>query len=1040
MKRIIACLLLGELALSAFGETVKVKFDGNGGRASAAVQSFDDGEEYCGLPSASRNGYLFAGWWTEKEGGTWVPDCDEFDASIFAGQKTPTLYAHWKAIVKLTLKDDSAYVEWEPWESYGEGVVDFLSRPDLEGGGHHEGKGTVELLEGTRVYVYADSYTYDSRGKELEFQKWTVSPSSANLGPYFHVSFCATEFTMPGVALTLQATYIDESVCGWVTGYANASPVTLGDTSIEPPYDAFEWSPDGGKTWYKAGPDSSSSGWDDDDNWDEEDSWNYIDDDDGDDDGYWGHSGNGESAMLKIGTYTVIWRSNDPNWTTTTGKQKVTVTRYYVDTFATFVYVPQVVVDVMTHENGKCTKSSVGGTITMNPKDGFVPAGKTISLTAKAAKNYAFQGWAFQRTWNFEDGSAGYWAYGDMFNEISATWKLENYLLYDSEVLLNEYIDPSDKKVHIVAVFKALSDYSADEIVFKEFKGDRSSVETTGGNTVEIKAVVGCALNYALVCGPVAAPLIYKLNGKLPDGLKFNAKTGTISGVPKKPGDTKVAIMATDPAKNVKSLTVNFHVSSLPEWLVGEYRGTCVGDVMVWEPSEYMGETVVFSHEQGGRQPFGLLELSVKSDGKVSGKVITGPSTYSVSGSLTWYDSKSYNHDYDDLDGSFFGDEDFASQFAEFQFTDDKGYAHWHVKFFSDGTISGEFWPGWVWYGIPYAAGGSMSGMRQDKELLAKSNFLDKYYTFAFDTSWFRTGSGYLTLKTDAKGAVKVVGQLPDGEKVSVSALLLPMNKSGNEKPEADDISARIFVFSSPSSKKFDWFTMPLVIWSDGSVYSEDSAVWTSADYGYESNLVEGHGALYSEAKTLEGYYWNVSCVWNDEVQLEYSWKEGSYTEHGYESAHDFDEYLFNVKVKGDSKGAINLAQKSPAPWDDKSMGEWNYLEDKKGNEITDPSQLSISFAKATGIFTGKASVYFDYAVPHYNSRTGDYDYTMKHTTATLPYSGVMVREENDGEVSYTGFGSAVYSYKYTTVDETTGKSKTSTKKVTLPVRLEPEQ
>ena len=134
MKRIIACLLLGGLALSAFGETVKVKFDGNGGRASAAVQSFDDGEEYCGLPSASRNGYLFAGWWTEKEGGTWVPDCDEFDASIFAGQKTPTLYAHWKAIVKLTLKDDSAHVDWDPWESYGQGVVDFLSRPDLEGG------------------------------------------------------------------------------------------------------------------------------------------------------------------------------------------------------------------------------------------------------------------------------------------------------------------------------------------------------------------------------------------------------------------------------------------------------------------------------------------------------------------------------------------------------------------------------------------------------------------------------------------------------------------------------------------------------------------------------------------------------------------------------------------------------------------------------------------------------------------------------------------------------------------------------------------
>ena len=60
----------------------------------------------------------------------------------------------------------------------------------------------------------------------------------------------------------------------------------------------------------------------------------------------------------------------------------------------------------------------------------------------------------------------------------------------------------------------------------------------------------------------------------------------------------------------------------------------------------------------------------------------------------------------------------------------------------------------------------------------------------------------------------------------------------------------------------------------------------------------------------------------------------------------------------------------------------------------------------------------------------------MKHTTATLPYSGVMVREEFDGAVSYTGFGSAVHTYKYT-YEDYDGKTKTSTRKVSVPVLIE---
>ena len=348
---------------------------------------------------------------------------------------------------------------------------------------------------------------------------------------------------------------------------------------------------------------------------------------------------------------------------------------------------------------------------------------------------------------------------------------------------------------------------------------------------------------------------------------------------------------------------------------------------------------------------------------------------------------------------------------------------------------------------------GSLTGRRQNTALLNDCPFLNKYYTFAFsatttisegsyydyeqgeylsDEAQKQSGYGYLTIKTDKNGGAKVAGQLPDGEKVSMSALVLPFETN-------DVLKARLYVFASPSSyKKQDWFAMSMVMLPDGSIESEEGAAWTPAtslyegnsgnydEYGYDdsddiSATVAGEGALYSEAGSLEKYYWTASCEYSDDVRQQYSYKEYGETHYEDASAIYIDDYFFDVLVKGDKKGAISIAEKSPAPWVVKSGAEsyWNYDKDKNGNEITDPSQLSISFTKATGIFTGKASVYF--AEP-------------KPTSASLPYAGVMIY---DGDGGYDGFGSAVHTYKYSYSDDY-GRTKTDTKKVTLPVLLEP--
>ena len=314
-----------------------------------------------------------------------------------------------------------------------------------------------------------------------------------------------------------------------------------------------------------------------------------------------------------------------------------------------------------------------------------------------------------------------------------------------------------------------------------------------------------------------------------------------------------------------------------------------------------------------------------------------------------------------------------------------------------------------------------------------------------------------------------MTGQLPDGEKVSMSALVLPFADEATE-----EIGAWLYLFASPSSyKKLDWFATALMLDAHGNVVVDDG-VWTPADVSAEElccglsesqsrkATLSGIGAFYSEAELLESYYWKnydwlVSCAWSDAVRQEYSYKclaenednpskPYSWMEYEYERAQDFDGFLFNVAVKGDSKGAISLVEKSPAPWemswkeDGITYKEWNYWEDKNDNAITDPSQLSISFAKATGIFTGKANAYFDYYLPSckQNSRTKEieWSFAMKHVAATLPYSGVMIA---DGEGGYTGLGSAVYSYKYTYYDSS-DRAKTDTKKVSLPVSLDRQE
>ena len=69
-----------------------VTFDPNGGKVSQESTAVTIGKPYGTLPTPNRTGYSFAGWYTEKTGGT------EVKSDTTVGKDPPTrLYAHWTA-------------------------------------------------------------------------------------------------------------------------------------------------------------------------------------------------------------------------------------------------------------------------------------------------------------------------------------------------------------------------------------------------------------------------------------------------------------------------------------------------------------------------------------------------------------------------------------------------------------------------------------------------------------------------------------------------------------------------------------------------------------------------------------------------------------------------------------------------------------------------------------------------------------------------------------------------------------------------------
>ena len=240
----------------------------------------------------------------------------------------------------------------------------------------------------------------------------------------------------------------------------------------------------------------------------------------------------------------------------------------------------------------------------------------------------------------------------------------------------------------------------------------------------------------------------------LPSGLKYDAKTGKITGIATRPGTYTVTLTVTDgKAKYVSTITIE--VEALPEILVGTYTGLIGRDVNVGNDDPWMA--------------YGMANVTVAANGKITAKMTLPCGTYSFS-AAGWdyveggvYSAVLQTKNGDEFELVIDSKRDWK-EIAEYSALRVNGYKEFRVP---------------IWRN-EHAKGGNIESDPVANELISEIKALKKV---AFKVEGSKS-SGYevtevasndrsanLTVTFDTKGGVKYAGNI-DGVRVSGSTFL----------------------------------------------------------------------------------------------------------------------------------------------------------------------------------------------------------------------------------------------------------------------------
>ncbi len=154
--------------------TCTVTFNANGGKVSTSSRTYTVGSSYGTLPTPTRSGYEFEGWYTSSSGGSYI-----FSSSAVTGRIT--LYAHWSV--------SREYMNWKPFDSSSVFYLTAGEEVSIDVGGSYN----VDRISGLPSGLKFDNDYYCFEGGVCALGMDTISGAAKKAGTY-KVTFYATKY------------------------------------------------------------------------------------------------------------------------------------------------------------------------------------------------------------------------------------------------------------------------------------------------------------------------------------------------------------------------------------------------------------------------------------------------------------------------------------------------------------------------------------------------------------------------------------------------------------------------------------------------------------------------------------------------------------------------------------------------------------------------------------------------------------------------------------------------------------------------------
>ncbi len=452
----------------------------------------------------------------------------------------------------------------------------------------------------------------------------------------------------------------------------------------------------------------------------------------------------------------------------------------------------------------------------------------------------------------------------------------------------------------------------------------------------------------------------------LPAGLKYDAKTGKITGIPTaKPGAYTVTFTATKKGEKNQIATITLNVEPLPDWAVGTFTGYV-------EPGDY-----------------GLATMTVAASGKISGKIQHGGTNWTFKAD-SYANVECWPLDVDEgVETNFVVQAVATAGKAQRAFELRVAAAGCTVSGMINAKVEGATEDGMQTFSLWRTIWKDKATADAAKRTLAEWEGTYNVSLAPDENSGY--GSGYLSLVVGKDGNVKATGKLADGTAISATSPFMYDDEHGYF----------MLVYAAPSAYMGGSFALSISFdgpkdvlgnsvgvskWSSRNpqatgMYGEGFARWVSffgSYYDKNASLTNFYDRLTFEVAELPPLASSCKCTYFDAND-----RKVTETQQG-EAAPVYLLGQDGLTVSVNAKGTGFDVLKATKPEQDKVTKRWNYPGPNDGG-------LTLTFDPKTGVFKGMYTFWYDYLSVN-DEITGKETWT--HTSQKVSFEGLMVQGE----------------------------------------------